>query len=344
MPPHAPSPDPESESSVETTALAVFDEFFAARRSTKPSPHTLAAYRRDLTAILRIAARRLDRAEGDVHVHELTARLLRGAFGEFSATHAKSSISRCWSTWNQLFAFLVGDGYLPGNPMAAVPKPRNARIAPKPLQGEDTPERLLTSAALPRPNARHPWPERDLAVLATLLLTGLRSSELLSLKVSSLTGRPAERRVQVVGKGDKARAIPIEDSLYAVIDHYLQSRRARFPAKRVGARSALFVDHRGNPLQRGGLRYLVQTSLRAAGVGDRRSPGALVHALRHTFATRLADDGATAKEIMVLLGHASMTTSQAYIDTTASEQRRSAAGNRTYRALDSLAPEQPHSD
>ena len=50
--------------------------------------------------------------------------------------------------------------------------------------------------------------------------------------------------------------------------------------------------------------------MRAAGVGDRRSPGALVHALRHTYATRLADDGATASEIMALLGHASLTTSQ----------------------------------
>jgi hypothetical protein len=76
----------------------------------------------------------------------------------------------------------------------------------------------------------------------------------------------------------------------------------------------LFVDASGITLQRGGLQYLVETAMRAAGVGDRRSPGALVHALRHTYATRLADDGATASEIMALLGHASLTTSQAYID------------------------------
>lgn len=109
---------------------------------------------------------------------------------------------------------------------------------------------------------------------------------------------------------------------------------------RLGSRSSLFVDVRGVPLQRGGLQYLVETSLRAAGVGDRRSPGALVHALRHTYATRLADDGATASEIMALLGHASLTTSQAYIDTTAVEQRRSAAANRTYRALQSVLDEE----
>ncbi len=55
-----------------------------------------------------------------------------------------------------------------------------------------------------------------------------------------------------------------------------------------------------------------------------------------TYATRLADDGATASEIMALLGHASLATSQAHIDATAAEQRRPAAVNRTYRALDSL--------
>lgn len=167
-------------------------------------------------------------------------------------------------------------------------------------------------------------------------MSGLRSAELLSLQLGSVSGRPGERRIQVVGKGSKARSIPIEDALEAVIDTYLASRKTRFPSRRLGTHSALFVDARGEPLQRGGLQYLVEMALRAAGVGDRRSPDALVHALRHTYATRLADDGATASEIMAPLGHASLTTSQAYIDATAAEQRRSAAANRTYRALDGL--------
>jgi integrase/recombinase XerD len=174
------------------------------------------------------------------------------------------------------------------------------------------------------------------AVLATLLLSGLRSAELLTLTVGSVTGAAGERRIHVIGKGGKARSVPIEDPLDDVISSYLASRRTRFPAKRISGKSPLFVDGLGEPLRRGGLQYLVEMSLRAAGVGDRRSPGALVHALRHTYATRLADDGATASEIMVLLGHASLATSQAYIDATAAEQRRSAAANRTYRALESL--------
>jgi site-specific recombinase XerD len=318
----------------ERSVAGLIDRFFAARRPLKDSPHTTAAYRRDLSAITSALAAIVGVDIADVTVAQLSPQTIRDAFGAFSSSHAKTSIGRCWSTWNQFFTFLVGDGVLPGNPMPAVPRPRRPPSAPKPLQGDDTPETLLRSAALPRPGARHPWPERDLAVLATLLLSGLRSAELLTLTVGSLAGAAGERRIHVIGKGGRPRSVPIEDPLDSVINKYLTSRRTRFPAKRISGKSPLFVDGRGEPLQRGGLQYLVETALRAAGVADRRSPGALVHALRHTYATRLADDGATASEIMALLGHASLTTSQAYIDATAAEQRRSAAANRTYRALE----------
>lgn len=67
---------------------------------------------------------------------------------------------------------------------------------------------------------------------------------------------------------------------------------------------------------------------RSAGIGARVPRGALVHALRHTMATRLAEDGASASEIQHLLGHESLSTSQLYIDSTANEQRAAARANR----------------
>lgn len=121
-----------------------------------------------------------------------------------------------------------------------------------------------------------------------------------------------------------------------MIDTYLTTRKTRFPSWRRGPRSPLFVDLHGEPLRRGGLRYLVDTAMRQAGVGDQRHPGALVHAMRHTFATRLAEDGASAAEIMKLLGHASLNTSQLYIDATAVERRLSASANRTYGVVKTL--------
>ena len=312
------------------------EEFFAARRVKKDSPHTTAAYRRDLAAIAALVAEASAISVDELHVDQFTARALRDAFGTFAETHAKASIGRCWSTWNQFLNFLVGEGALAGNAMAAVSRPRESKRAPKPLIGEQTPETLLRSATVARTNARNPWPERDVAVLATLLVTGIRSNELLSLQCGSLSGRAGEQRLQVIGKGDEPRSVPVEDSLVVLIDTYLTTRKTRFPSWRRGPRGPLFVDLHGEPLRRGGLRYLVDTAMRQAGVGDQRHPGALVHAMRHTFATRLAEDGASAAEITKLLGHASLNTSQLYIDATAVERRLSASANRTYGVVKTL--------
>jgi len=314
--------------------------FFVARKPRKDSPHTTAAYRRDLDTVSRLCAVHIGIHLADLAIDQLTVAVLRVAFAEYSDDRAKTSISRAWSTWNQFFAFCVSDGRIAGNPMAGVARPRIPRRAPKPLRGEDTPERLLAAVAQRR-DGRDPWPERDLAVLATLLLTGVRSAELLGLTLGSLVGPAGDRRLHVVGKGGKSRSVPVEKPLEVVLDAYLTNRRRRFPGTRLGPAVALFVDRRDEPLQRGGLQYLVRTNLRSAGLNDRRATGALVHALRHTYATRLAEDGASASEIMALLGHVSITTSQSYIDATAREQRAAAGANRTYRVVRDLITNSP---
>jgi site-specific recombinase XerD len=124
--------------------------------------------------------------------------------------------------------------------------------------------------------------------------------------------------------------------LDVVVDRYLDSRRRRFGDRSVSGSSPLLVDRRGAPLRRGGLQYLVESCFRRAGVADRVPRGAQLHALRHTFATRLAEDGASASEIMRLLGHASLTTSQGYIEVTAAQQRAAVRSLRTNQALRGL--------
>ncbi|GAB7045178.1 tyrosine-type recombinase/integrase [Catenuloplanes indicus] len=325
--------------------IVLIDEFLAARAIRKPSAHTLAAYRRDLTSIARLLA------DGDLTpggaaplplatlpISAVTARSLRAAFAHFAAPRAAASVYRAWSTWNSFFAFLVADGRVPGNPMSAVDKPRVPTPTPKPLRGEETPEKLLEAVAEASDGRqRHPWPERDLVVLALALCAGLRLAELLDLRVGSVVGRDGERRVEVLGKGGRPRSVPIEPELDALIERYLESRRHRFGARTVSRESALLVDRFSAPLRRGGLQYLVESCYRRAGIVDRVPAGAQLHALRHTFATRLAEDGASASEIMRLLGHATLTTSQNYIDVTAGQQRAAIKANRTNRALARLA-------
>ncbi|GAA1766731.1 tyrosine-type recombinase/integrase [Streptomonospora arabica] len=312
-------------------------EYLTARQPQKPSPHTLAAYRRDLHTLLHHLADAERCRPDQLHLADLTAPLLRHAFARFAADRAPTSVTRAWSTWNGFFGFLVAHNLTDGNPMPAVSRPRTKPHQPKPLIGEDTPEKLLTALAAGCRRARDPWPQRDFAVLALALLTGLRSAEMLDLTIDSLGGRPGERRIRVHGKGNTTRSLPIEPPLEALIDDYLRSRAARFNRTPTG-NDALLVDTRNHPLRRGGLQYLVRQCYKHAGIHDRVARGTLVHALRHTFATRLAEDGASVTEIMHLLGHAAITSSQTYIDTTAAAQRDAARSNRTYTALRDLTP------
>jgi integrase/recombinase XerC len=307
---------------------ALIEDFLAARAARKPSVHTLAAYRRDLGLIVRLVD------SEPVTLGDLSPRSLRAAFAKFAAERAPASVARAWSSWNAFFTFLVVEQVVAGNPMPAVDKPRPAAYSPKPLRGEDTPEHLLQAVSRADESQRDPWPERDLAVLALGLCAGLRLSEMLALSIGSVSGRPGERRVEVAGKGGRPRSVPIEPELDAVVDRYVDSRRFRFG--RSGATSPLLVDRRGQALQRGGLQYLVESCYRRAGIIDRVPRGAQLHALRHTFATRLAEDGANASEIMRLLGHASLATSQNYIEVTSAQQRAAVRANRTNRALKGL--------
>lgn len=329
---------------VDPPLLVLIEDFLSARATRKHSPHTLRAYRQDLLAIARLVA---DDPTTPLPLHALpvtalTPRALRAAFARFAAPRSPASVHRAWSTWNSFFTFLVADGILPGNPMSAVDKPVVPRPCPKPLRGEDTPERLLAAVAREDRRQRHPWPERDLVVLALGLCAGLRLSELLALRVGSVAGRPGERRLEVPGKGGRIRIIPIEPEVDAVIEAYLASRRRRFGVRSVGPQAPLLVDRRGEPLRRGGLQYLVRSCYRRAGVVDRVPRGAQLHALRHTFATRLAEDGASAAEIMRLLGHATLTASQHYIEVTAEQQRAAVRANRTNRALRDLLAVRPN--
>lgn len=314
----------------------LIDEFFLARRPKKHSEHTLAAYRRDLDVIVKALEEVLDKPAAAIDVEELNVRKLRRAFAAISHQSA-ATISRTWSTWNQLFTFLVAEGVLPGNPMAAVEKPRVPRSRPKSITGDDSIRLLLETAAKGRQTARDPWPERDLAIVVTLITCGLRLAELLSLTLRSLDGPAGDRVIGVRGKGNKERTVPLEPEVETILNQYFESRQRRFPG-RIAGDAPLFVSNSGVAMKRGGLQYLIDQLYREAGIRTRVPAGALVHALRHTFATSLARNGASGTELQRLLGHESLATTQRYVDATAREVRQAARSNDAYRVLDEITP------
>ncbi len=314
--------------------VAAIEEFFLARMPRKHSQHTLSAYRRDFSSIIVELQQLVGAAEPELRISCLDIPTLRRAFAAVSGLSA-STVSRTWSTWNQFFTFLVAEQVVSGNPMAAIDKPRVPKSRPKAITGDDSVQRLLEAASQGRQGARDPWPERDFAVIVTLVTCGLRLSELLDLKIQSIDGVKGDRVIGVRGKGNKERTVPLEPEVEQIITTYMESRLRRFPG-RIKAGDALFVANSGEAMKRGGLQYMVEQLYRQAGIRSKVPAGALVHALRHTFATSLARNGASGTELQRLLGHESLATTQRYVDATAREVRAAARSNEAYQILNTM--------
>lgn len=316
-----------------------FVRFLDDRQTRKPSAHTVKAYRQDFVAI---AARITDGDPASLAIADITRDAMRATFAAYAADHEAASIRRCWSTWNVLCTFLFTGEELTANPMPLVGRPKLARSAPKSLPRSAVGALIETVRADEGSTRRTDWPERDLALILTALLAGLRADELRLVDVGDIrTTRGAAAVIHVHGKGGKERSVPIEAALLEAIETYLESRATRFPdsakknraasgLSRWPAQSALFVGRDGERITRGTLQSRIKRAFSRAGADAQPVRGALVHGLRHTYATELADADVSVYTLMKLLGHESMATSQRYVSAAGTETRSAAARNPLY--------------
>lgn len=313
----------------------------------KPSPATLNGYRRDLEGI----ASRLAVLEGHaeptadgrpppeagrllVTVDRLDRQALVAAFSSWASDHAAASVRRAHSAWSSFYDYLVAEGVVDGNPMAAVPKPKTPSSLPRSIRAPDAVRRLLQTAAETDPTGRDPWPARDLALVATFCVTGVREAEAAGLSLGALVGEAGDRRMEVQGKGGKVRPIPVDAALDGVLEAYLGERRRRFPKEDLDhPATPLFVDTHGRRLTVDQIQYLVEKLYVRAGIRAQVPAGALVHALRHTFATAALEAGADVVELQELLGHASLETTRRYLSATAQGLREVIKGHPSQAAL-----------
>ncbi|WP_137725856.1 tyrosine-type recombinase/integrase [Prescottella subtropica] len=330
-----------------------FGEFLVYRSTSKPSPATVKAYRQDFEAITTLLA-----AAAGTGVDQLTCAVvdkerMRAAFAAYARSHSAASIRRCWSSWNTLCDYLFSVDMVVANPMSAVLRPKIPKTVPKAFDTESV-ERLFAALATPDDGNRRAWQQRDLAIVLTALLTGCRLSELVVMNLGDLrdtdtTG--AVKAITVHGKGNKQRVLTAEPALVEVLTAYLQSRLDRFPGagkvrfsptdspwQRLRARDPLFVGADGDRITGPTIQYRVERAYRRAGVNGQRAKGALVHQLRHTFATSLADANVNIYTLMRLLGHESMTTTQRYTQGAGKDTRTAAGRNPVYRILEQATP------
>lgn len=282
---------------------------------------TVAAYRRDLIGV----GRRVAGGE-DLHglaLHQLTKASLRDGFASWAADHSAASVRRAHSAWSRFFDFLVAADWCDGNPMAAVAKPTGTEHAPRPIRAPDAAARMLAAAAQADGRSRNPWPERDVALVATFCVTGIGAAEAVALDVASLGGPPGNRRLSVVGRSGALRSVPVEAALEEALGGYLTTRATRFPSRDLRRpRTPLFVDVRGERLSSHQMRYLIERLYVRADLRDRVPRGALVNALRHTFAVSAARAGADLVGLQAVLGHASPQTTRRYLDPSIGDLRR----------------------
>ena len=259
------------------------------------SPNTLASYARDLAqlAVFADAGKRgvetLDRRDLEAFVRSMMASGL-----------SPRSVARSVACVRGFYRFITAEQKLADNPADDLRAPRAWPSLPKFLSLEDV-DRLLA-----QPDTSTPRGLRDKALIELLYATGLRVSELISLRAGDLN--LDEGYLTCIGKGDKQRMVPMGQEAGTWVTRYLREGRPAL-VKRKGAPSVrLFVNARGGALSRIGFWKILKEYGKRAGLSAELSP----HVLRHSFATHLLERGADLRMIQVMLGHADLSTTQIY--------------------------------
>jgi integrase/recombinase XerD len=260
------------------------------------SPNTVSAYQRDLVKFEGFARKRklsLEAVTRDDLV-DFLASLYRGNL-------ESRTVARQLVTLRNFFRFAQIQDLIATDPSINLESPKIRRSLPGYLRLEDV-ERLLN-----QPNEKTASGLRDRAMLEVLYSTGLRVSELVSLRIGDLDSQAG--CVRCIGKGDKERIVPVGRKALAMVDKYLQEGRPELLRQaRVLNSKAIFVNRRGVALSRVGVWKILSQYGRRAGLRVALTP----HMLRHSFATHLLERGADLRSVQLMLGHADISTTQIY--------------------------------
>ena len=257
------------------------------------SANTLESYARDLRALAAFAEKRGRKVE-DLQRQDLEA-LTRQLM---SAGLSPRSAARAVACLRGFYRFLVLDRRLTVDPAEDVHAPRAWPALPKFLSVDEV-DRLME-----QPDVSTPRGLRDRTLIELLYATGMRVSELVSLRPGDLNLRAGY--LTCTGKGDKQRIVPIGKEATKWVERYLRKGRPGLAGKR--ASPWLFVNARGGRLSRVGFWKVLKAYGLKAGVPRGLSP----HVLRHSFATHLLERGADLRAIQMMLGHADLSTTQIY--------------------------------
>jgi integrase/recombinase XerD len=259
------------------------------------SRNTLDSYRRDLQKF----SAWLESKIGSMLVHAMHADVQRYLAYLVVEQKAKpSSTARSLSSLKRLFRYLHRQGRISLDPTLQIDTPKLPRNLPESLTESDV-VKLLNA-----PDVQTPLGMRDRTMLELLYATGLRVSELVTIRTTQLSMDMGI--VRVMGKGSKERLVPVGEEALDWLRRYLDDARGVLLGRQVS--DALFVTARGEGMTRQMFWYLLKRHARQCGLTMHLSP----HTLRHAFATHLLNHGADLRVVQMLLGHADISTTQIY--------------------------------
>lgn len=275
--------------------IRTFVNFLEAERDA--SCETVRNYRSDLRQLASFL-HTANHGSGLLRAADVTTEQIRAYLHWLDRKGEKAaSLARKLACLRSFYRFLVREGLVQRNPTEDLKSPKLPKPLPRVLTKDDA------GALMDFPTGESSLSLRDRALLETLYSTGARVSEAVGINMGDLS--LVEGLIHLRGKGRKERVVPIGQVAIGAITRYRQSLAASTGSQEFSA--PLFLNHRGGRITtRSVARIVAQYSRLLA--GGAVSP----HALRHSFATHLLDEGADLRSIQEMLGHASLSTTQKY--------------------------------
>lgn len=215
---------------------------------------------------------------------------------------ASTTIARTIASIRSFHQFLLREKETTGDPSVHIETPKQDRRLPKVLSFHEV-ESLLAA-----PNGNTPFDYRNKAMLELLYATGMRVSELCSLKLQDI--HLSMGFIRCVGKGSKERIIPIGTVSNDALNKYIYFARPSLVKKK--NHDFVFVNHHGESLSRQGFWKILKKISKEAHIDKELTP----HTLRHSFATHLLENGADLRAVQEMLGHVDISTTQIYTHVT----------------------------
>lgn len=273
------------------------------RHQKQYSDKTVDSYKRDIDkfqAYLDQEGILFDKVEEDIITNFLTIEIVQNH-------NSARSCQRRMSSLRGYYDFLVKEGFAAKNPFRGAPSPKAEIKYPKALYFDQVKSLLEANS-----ERRDPLAKRDQAILELLYSSGMRASEIVSLKRNQIDFR--QRVIRVFGKGKKERIVPFSSQAEKAMKDYQNDLRPTLLSSNKGAIKPdnYFLNAHGKPLTVRGLEYILTALEEKTGIYLGLHP----HELRHTFATHLLENGADLRLIQELLGHETINTTQVYTHVT----------------------------